>query len=371
MVFLHSHGVSTSRAFRIYKTYGIDAVEKVCEDPYRLARDIHGIGFKTADKIAESLGIDKQSLLRAQAGIEYVLQELTNEGHCGCPRDELIEAAVKVLEIPAAIVESGLEQILQQGRVVRRHSEGGSVLIYLGILDVAEQELATNLCELSHGSHPCAEIKVDKAIEWVEQRVGLIIQLAAEAIPKRFGFDRISDIQVLTPMQKGSLGCRNLNLSMQAALNPSGPSIERYGWTFRVGDKVMQTVNNYDKDVFNGDSGRIVRLDDVEQELVVRFDGRDVVYDFNELDELMLSYAVTVHKSQGSEYPAVIIPIHTQHYVLLQRNLLYTAITRGRKLAVLVGTRKAIGIAVKQVDSRRRITLLKERLASELRANLQ
>ncbi len=573
MVFLHSHGVSTSRAFRIYKTYGIDAIEKVCEDPYRLARDIHGIGFKTADKIAGSLGIDKQSLLRAQAGIEYVLQEMTNEGHCGCPRDELIEAAVKVLEIPATVVESGLEQILQHDRVVLRHSEGGSVLVYLATLDAAEQKLAANLSELSHGSHPCAEIKVDKAIEWVEQKVGLelaaqqreaiqlacqskvlvitggpgvgkttvvnsivkimqakrlrvilaaptgraakrmadatgaeaktihrlleydpattgfkhgtnrplegdifiidetsmldvmlahqlvraipphatliligdvdqlpsvgpgcvlrdiiesqvfpvcrltqvfrqaaqsaiitnahrinqgeipvfpkgkteqpgdtdcyfieaddpdkavglIIQLAAEAVPKRFGFDRVNDIQVLTPMQKGSLGCRNLNLSLQAALNPSGSSIERYGWTFRVGDKVMQTVNDYGKDVFNGDIGRILRLDDVEQEMTVRFDGRDVTYDFNELDELMLSYAVTVHKSQGSEYPAVIIPIHTQHYVLLQRNLLYTAITRGRKLTVLVGSRKAIGIAVKQVDSRTRVTLLKERLAA-------
>jgi len=169
-------------------------------------------------------------------------------------------------------------------------------------------------------------------------------------------------------MQKGVLGCRNLNLSLQAALNPHGPSIQRYGWNFRVGDKVMQMVNNYDKDVFNGDIGRIVKLDDIEQELVVKFDDREVIYDFNELDELILSYATTVHKSQGSEYSAVIIPIHTQHYALLQRNLLYTAITRGRKLVVLVGTRKAIAIVVKRVDSRRRVTLLKERL-SQLRSN--
>ena len=136
----------------------------------------------------------------------------------------------------------------------------------------------------------------------------------------------------------------------------------RYGWVFRVGDKVMQTINNYEKDVFNGDIGRIVKLDEIDQEVVIQFDSRDVIYDFNELDELMLSYATTVHKSQGSEYPAVVMPIHTQHYALLQRNLLYTAITRGRKLVVLVGSRRAVSIAVKRMDSRQRVTLLKERL---------
>jgi exodeoxyribonuclease V alpha subunit len=572
MVFLHSHGVSTSRAFRIYKTYGNEAIETVSHDPYRLARDISGIGFKTADKIAESLGIGKQSELRAQAGIEYVLQELTNEGHCGAPREELVKATAKILEVPAAIVESALDEVLHQERVIqRRNSE--SALIYLAALDAAEQRLAASLFELSQGQHPCPGIKVDKAVEWVERKVGLelafqqreaiglacqskvmvitggpgvgkttvvnsivqimqakkcrvvlaaptgraakrmaeatgteaktihrlleyepatsgfkhnennplegdifiideasmldlvlahqlvraipthaaliligdvdqlpsvgpgcvlrdiiesevfpvcrltqvfrqaaqsaiitnahrvnhgempqfprgkveqpsqtdcyfveaqdpekalslTIHLACEAIPSRFGFDRVNDIQVLTPMQKGVLGCRNLNLSLQKALNPSGPFIDRYGWTFRVGDKVMQTVNDYDKDVFNGDIGHIVRLDEIEQELLVRFDGRDISYNFIELDELMLSYAATVHKSQGCEYPAVIIPIHTQHYALLQRNLLYTAITRGRKLVVLVGARKAIAIAVNRVDSRRRMTLLKERLTS-------
>ena len=149
---------------------------------------------------------------------------------------------------------------------------------------------------------------------------------------------------------------------MQENLNPEGPSVQRYGWTFRIGDKVMQTVNDYDKDVFNGDIGRIESLDPVDQEIIIQFDGRRITYEFNELDELILSYAVTVHKSQGTEYPAVVIPIHTQHYALLQRNLLYTAITRGRKLVVLVGTQKAVAIAVKRMDSRRRVTLLKERL---------
>jgi exodeoxyribonuclease V alpha subunit len=195
-----------------------------------------------------------------------------------------------------------------------------------------------------------------------EKALALTIRLAGEAIPNRFGFDRLSDIQVLTPMQRGVLGCRNLNLALQKAFNPTSPFIERYGWIFRVGDKVMQTVNDYDKDVFNGDIGRIARIDDIEQELVVRMDDREVTYDLSELDELMLSYAVTVHKSQGCEYPVVILSIHTQHYALLQRNLLYTALTRGRKLVVLVGARKAIAIAVNRVDSRRRVTLLKERL---------
>jgi exodeoxyribonuclease V alpha subunit len=572
MVFLHGHGVSTSRAFRIYKTYGNEAIETVSHDPYRLARDISGIGFKTADQIAASLGIGKQSELRAQAGLEHVLQEVTNEGHCGCPREELIKATAKILEVPAAIVESALDEVLHQERVVERRNSDYA-LIYLASLDTAEQRLAASLFELSQGRHPCPAIKVDKAIEWVERKVGLelafqqrdaiglacqskvmvitggpgvgkttvvnaivqimqakkcrvvlaaptgraakrmaeatgveaktihrlleydprvagfkhdmnnplegdvfiideasmldvvlahqlvraiprhaaliligdvdqlpsvgpgcvlrdiieshvfpvcrltqvfrqaaqsaiitnahrinqgemplfprgkveqpsetdcyfveaqdpekalalTIHLACEAIPSRFGFDRVNDIQILTPMQKSILGCRNLNLSLQKALNANGPSIERYGWTFRAGDKVMQTVNNYDKDIFNGDIGRIVRLDEIEQELVVRFDGREISYDFNELDELMLSYAVTVHKSQGCEYPAIIIPIHTQHYALLQRNLLYTAITRGRKLVVLVGARKAVAIAVNRVGSRRRMTLLKERLTA-------
>ena len=182
------------------------------------------------------------------------------------------------------------------------------------------------------------------------------------AIVKALEFDPKTDIQVLSPMQRGTLGCRNLNTVLQETLNPTGPAIQRYGWTFRVGDKVMQMVNDYNKDVFNGDIGRLTGIDEVEQEVVVRFDDRPVKYDFNELDELHLSYATTVHKSQGSEYPVVVMPIHTQHYVMLQRNLLYTAITRSRKLVVLVGTQKALAIAVKNVDARRRVTLLKQRL---------
>jgi exodeoxyribonuclease V alpha subunit len=195
-----------------------------------------------------------------------------------------------------------------------------------------------------------------------EEAVKQIIRLVQQAIPQRFHLDAIEDIQVLTPMQRGELGARNLNLLLQTALNPTGPSVERYGWKFRVGDKVMQTVNNYEKDTFNGDIGRISRIDEVEQEITVRYEDRPVVYDFRELDELQASYAVTVHKSQGSEYPVVVVPIHTQHYMMLQRNLLYTAVTRGKKLVILVGTKKAIAIAVKRMESGKRITTLKQRL---------
>jgi exodeoxyribonuclease V alpha subunit len=164
-------------------------------------------------------------------------------------------------------------------------------------------------------------------------------------------------------MRNGDLGARHLNVRLQAALNPSADGIERFGWTFRIGDRVMQTVNDYEKNVFNGDIGRVRAIDRDEQELTVAFDGRPVVYGFGELDELSLAYAATVHKSQGSEYAAVVVPIHTQHYVMLQRNLLYTAVTRARKLVVLVGTKEALAIATNRVSSRRRITTLKERLA--------
>jgi exodeoxyribonuclease V alpha subunit len=571
MVFLHSHSVSTSRAFRIYKTYGAESIEKVTEDPYCLARDVRGVGFKTADKIAETLAISKESELRARAGIEYVLQELTNEGHCGYGREGLIKATIKMLEISDSIVETALQHTIEQQRLVLHSLESDKFLIYLASLEYAEEKLSASLTGLCEVPHPCPDINIEKAIQWIEKKIGirlapqqsdairmatkskvmvltggpgvgkttivnaivkimhakklkvvlaaptgraakrmtettgvtaktihrllefdpgtlgfkhnaehplqgdififdetsmldvvlahqliraipkhgavimvgdvdqlpsigpgcvlrdiiesgvfpvcrltqvfrqaaqstiitnahsvnagqrlvlkdtkaessdnndfyfieaedpekavaLIVKLTSRSIPARFGFDRFDDIQVLTPMQRGLLGARNLNVVLQQALNPEGPSVQRYGWTFRISDKVMQTVNDYEKDVFNGDIGRVVKIDTVEQELTVNYDDRKVVYDFNELDELMLSYAVSVHKSQGSEYPAVVMPIHTQHYALLQRNLVYTGITRARRLVVLVGTRKAIAIAIRRMESKHRITLLKERL---------
>ena len=571
MVFLHGHGVSTSRAFRIHKTYGADAISMVQENPYRLARDIRGIGFKSADQIAESLGIDRQSDLRARAGVEFVLLELTGEGHCAFPRDGVVAKAEKMLEIPPVAIESAIDHGLSEGRLVQGPDTDGNPLIYLASHDRAERRLAEDIVVLSMGSHPCPTLDVQKAIEWFENKVGIslatvqreavalaahskvmiitggpgvgkttlvngivrifqakkldvvlsaptgraakrmtqtsgheartihrqlefdparggfkrnrdnpldgdvfvidemsmvdlqlahqlvraiphhaalilvgdvdqlpsvgpgtvlcdiidsgvvpvcrltevfrqaaessiitnahrinqgwmpkypqgkvqdvkkadfyffpvadpaqavdqVVRLVRESIPGKFGVSAAEDIQVLTPMQRGELGARNLNVVLQEALNPTGPSIERFGLIFRVGDKVMQNVNNYEKDVFNGDIGRITRIDEVEQEVAVRYEDRVVTYDFNEMDELQLSYCVTIHKSQGSEYPVVIVPIHTQHYMLLQRNLLYTAVTRGKQLVILLGTEKALTIAVKRTDSRKRVTTLKERL---------
>jgi exodeoxyribonuclease V alpha subunit len=183
----------------------------------------------------------------------------------------------------------------------------------------------------------------------------IIRRLVTESIPRKFHLDPRRDVQVLTPMQRGTLGARNLNQVLQEAINPSGPSIERFGLTYRVGDKVMQIINDYDKDVFNGDIGRIEQLNDGDRAAVVNFDGQRVEYFYDEFDEITLSYAVTIHKSQGSEYPCVVIPIHTQHYRMLQRNLLYTGLTRGRELVVIVGTTKALAIAVKRIQSRERI----------------
>jgi exodeoxyribonuclease V alpha subunit len=194
-----------------------------------------------------------------------------------------------------------------------------------------------------------------------ETAVPRIIELVKTRIPKRFGLDPIRDIQVLCPMNRGGVGARSLNIELQAALNPAGDrKIERFGWTFAPGDKVMQIENDYDKEVYNGDIGYIKGIDPADGELIVSFDGRAVTYAFGELDMLVPAYAATIHKSQGSEYPAVGIPVMTQHYAMLQRNLLYTGVTRGKKLVVLVGQKKAVAIAVRNVSGRRRWSKLQE-----------
>jgi exodeoxyribonuclease V alpha subunit len=194
-----------------------------------------------------------------------------------------------------------------------------------------------------------------------ETAVGRIIELAKTRIPKRFGLDPIRDIQVLCPMNRGGVGARSLNIELQAALNPAGDrKVERFGWTFAPGDKVMQIENDYDKEVYNGDIGHIDDVDPDAGEIVVSFDGRSVTYGFGELDMVVPAYAATIHKSQGSEYPAVIIPVLTQHYAMLQRNLLYTGVTRGKRLVVLVGQKKAVAIAVRNASGRRRWSKLAE-----------
>jgi exodeoxyribonuclease V alpha subunit len=194
----------------------------------------------------------------------------------------------------------------------------------------------------------------------------LIVRLVRERVPARFRFDPLRDIQVLSPMNRTALGSRNLNEILQAALNPPGnkAELERFGWKFRLGDRVIQTENDYERDVFNGDLGLVTKIDREEHEMTVTFDGRAVVYDFSDLDALALAYVLSIHKSQGSEYPCVIVPLHTQHFVMLQRNLLYTAVTRGKKLVVLVGTKKALSLAVRRQDTSRRYTALRRRLAA-------
>jgi exodeoxyribonuclease V alpha subunit len=198
-----------------------------------------------------------------------------------------------------------------------------------------------------------------------ETAVARIVELTKTRIPKRFGLDPIRDIQVLCPMNRGGVGARSLNIELQAVLNPAGDEkVERFGWTFAPGDKVMQIENDYDKEVYNGDIGTINRVDTNAGEIVVIFDGRSVTYGLGELDMLVPAYAATIHKSQGSEYPAVIIPVLTQHYAMLQRNLLYTGVTRGKRLVVLVGQKKAIAIAVRNVGGRKRWSKLAEWMRS-------
>ena len=567
MVFLQSHGVGTARAVRIYKTYGDQSVAKVQENPYRLALDIHGIGFKTADNLAMQLGIDRVSLIRAEAGVRHVLQESSGAGHCARAFDELVAEAAQLLDIPEATIKEAIACEIDQQRLTPEVINGVPCL-FLTPLYRAEVGVANHVNRLLQGSSPWAAIDVAVAIPWVEQKNSLqlsdsqktaitmavqkklciitggpgvgkttvvnsilkiigtrrvevtlcaptgraakrlsestgqeattihrlldfdpstfdfkrnadnplstdllvvdecsmvdivlmnqllravpdsasvllvgdvdqlpsvgpgsvlsdlissttvpvarlteifrqaassqiitgshainrglapavskkgeqtdffyltaeepealftkLMQIVTRRLPEKFGFDPVNDIQVLAPMNRGGLGARSLNVALQEALNPHAhPRVTRYGWTYAPGDKVIQTVNNYDKDVFNGDIGRVKAIDIEEGELLIEFDGRDVCYALNELDEIALAYAITIHKSQGSEYPCVVIPMAMQHYTLLERNLLYTGVTRGKQMVVLVGQAKAVGMAARTRKSNRRLTNLQTRL---------
>ncbi len=570
MVFLQSHGVGTARAVRIYKTYGEQAVDLVRANPYRLATDIWGVGFKIADELAGRLGVSRSSPLRARAALRYMLQQLSQEGHVGYPEQGVVERTVQELGIEREVVLEAVTAEREAGDLIREPG-GDEPWLYLAPLFLAELGVARILCQLAQGPHPLRRLPIDQAVAWVEQQMGLelassqreairqaatskvlvvtggpgvgkttivrgilkifaeqglrcalcaptgraakrltettgreaktihrllefepavggfkrnrenrlevdllvideasmvdvvlmnqllravpdracvalvgdvdqlpsvgpgliladviasgvvpvvrlteifrqagqswivraahqvnhgelpasapaqtgdfyfieapepeaildrLITLVRDRIPARFHFDPFRDIQILTPMNRSDLGARLLNTHLQEVLNPQRGKgeIQRFGWIFRVGDKVLQTQNNYQKEVFNGDIGRITDLDEQERELIVDFDGRPVVYDFGELDELTLAYACTVHKSQGSEYPAVVMPLHTQHFMMLQRNLLYTGITRGKKLVVLVGSRRALEMAVQRQDTARRCSALTRRLREE------
>ena len=566
MVFLQSHGVGTARAVRIYKTYGDQAIEKVTENPYRLALDIFGIGFKTADQIAQCLGFEKHSLLRAEAGVRHTVQVLCDSGHCAVKRADLMLATHTLLDIPSLIIEAALASQLKEALLIAEQI-AEEPCIYPVALYKAEVNAAACLRRLNTGVAPWGQLKIDEAIPWVEQQTGLklsasqqqairqiftsklaiitggpgvgkttlvnsllkivkakrlsislcaptgraakrlaettglaaktihrvlefnprtrgfnynqhnllavdvvicdessmidvvllnhlvkaipthaavifvgdidqlpsvgsgavladlirsnvittvrlteifrqaaasqiivnahrvnqglmplantpknsdfytiyvdtpeaireaLLDVVVKRLPKFYRCNPIQDIQILTPMNRGGLGSRGLNIVLQAALNPHAePKITRFGTTYSPGDKIIQLVNNYDKEVFNGDLGVIESIDNEAGHLTILFDQQKKIYATNELDEIQLAYAISIHKSQGSEFPIVVIPISTQHFALLARNLLYTGLTRGKSLVVLIGQKKAIGMAISNQKESQRITNLAGRL---------
>jgi exodeoxyribonuclease V alpha subunit len=285
----------------------------------------------------------------------------------------LMQALMKAVPDKAALLIVGdIDQLpsVGPGQVLADIISSGAVPV-VRLTEVfrqaAQSRIITSAHHINQGSIPdLSQRSTDSDFYFVqaddpETAVARVIELVKTRIPKRFGVDPIRDIQVLCPMNRGGVGARSLNIELQAALNPaSDQKVERFGWTFAPGDKVMQIENDYDKDVYNGDIGNIECINPADGELVANFDGRAVTYGFGELDMLVPAYAATIHKSQGSEYPAVVIPIMTQHYAMLQRNLLYTGVTRGKKLVVLVGQKKAVAIAVRNVSGRRRRSKLQE-----------
>lgn len=574
IVFLQSHGIGTARAVRIYKTYGQQSIEKVRENPYRLALDIRGIGFKTADGLAERLGIPRDSMIRAQAGVRHILQEHSGNGHCALATHTLITETSELLTIPSDTILTAITQEQKEGRLIAELIEGEPSHFLTGFYR-AEVSVAGHLQRLLQSeAWWVGNIDLDKAIAWVEDKTKLqlsmtqqqalkmalqnkvtiitggpgvgkttlvnsilkiiraktrkvvlcaptgraakrlsdstgleaktlhrllefdpqnygfkrnetnpleadlvvvdemsmvdllmmqnllkaipdsagllmvgdvdqlpsvgpgavlanlidsqmistvrlteifrqakasqivvnahrinrgklpryqqggpiateltdfyfipaetpelihekLMQVVTERIPQRFHLDPVRQIQVLVPMNRGGLGVRALNIDLQKRLNPAGKNpMTRFGSTYATGDKVIQTVNNYQKEVFNGDIGFITNIDEETGVMEILFEGRLIEYETDELDELSLAYATTIHKAQGSEYPAVVIPIATQHFTLLERNLLYTGVTRGKSLVVIVGQLKALGMAVRTVRSTKRVTNLTARLAS-------
>jgi exodeoxyribonuclease V alpha subunit len=260
------------------------------------------------------------------------------------------------------------------GQFLRDLIDSGSVPV-VRLTEVFRQAASSRIVraahQINHGQFPSLPAKGEAsdfylvAAEEPQAIAQTVVDLVKTRLPKRFGVDPVRDIQVLCPMNRGVTGARGINQALQEALNPPGEhSIDKFGYRYSVGDKVMQIENNYDKDVYNGDIGFVASIDPDEQELTANFDGRVVTYPFGELDELVLCYATTIHKSQGSEYPVVIIPISTQHYVMLKRNLIYTGVTRGKRLVVLVGQKRALAIAVKGAQTDHRWSKLAERLST-------
>ncbi len=291
----------------------------------------------------------------------------------------LMQALMKAVPDKAALLIVGdIDQLpsVGPGQVMSDLISSGAIPV-VRLTEVfrqaAQSRIITNAHRINRGSIPdLSPPRTNSDFYFVqaddpETAVSRIIELVKTRIPSRFGLDSIRDIQVLCPMNRGGVGARSLNIELQAVLNPAGErKVERFGWTFAPGDKVMQIENDYDKEVYNGDIGYIDDVDSDAGELIARFDDRSVTYGFGELDMLVPAYATTIHKSQGSEYPAVVIPVMTQHYAMLQRNLLYTGVTRGKRLVVLVGQKKAVAIAVRNVSGRRRWSKLQEWLRPRL-----
>ena len=558
MLFLQGYGVSTAYAAKIYREYGKESIDKVRENPYRLADDIWGIGFKTADGIAAKMGYEKEDPRRCRSGILYTLGQLSDEGHVYAEEEQLVKTAEQLLEagetairdslarmlqaedlildkgaiylppfyhaecgtsrrlrdlaestgrslfdglfdpssltaetgieydevqlaairqavtskvmvltggpgtgkttttqgIIAALKKAGLRVLLAAptGRAAKRMSEAtgmeaktihrlleynpqdgykrndenplegdalivdecsmidillmnnllkavpvGMRLVFVGDIDqlpsvgagnvlrdiidsqripvvrlvcifrqAQKSRIVMNAHAINQGRFPDTSNGRDTDFFFMreddpERAAETIVRLVKERLPRAYR-ESPDRIQVLTPMQRGVVGAANLNLLLQQALNPSGPSLGRGGYTYRQGDRVMQQRNNYDKDVFNGDLGYIREVDTEERTLKVDFDGKKVEYDVTELDELTLAYATTIHKAQGSEYPIVVMPVLMTHFVMLQRNLIYTGITRAKKICVLIGAAKALAYAVRNVSVLKRNTRLKERL---------
>ena len=372
MVFLHSHGVGTARAVRIFRTDGADAVEVMTENPYRLARDT-GFEARTIHRLLEvdprTGGFRRDAENPLQCGL-LVVDETSMV-------DVLLMRALlaAVPDGAALLIVGDVDQLpsVGPGQVLADIIASGAVPV-VRLTEVFRQAAQSRIVTTAHGinrgaipdlSRPEGESDFHFVpAEDPETAAARIVELVKTRIPKRFGFDAMQDIQVLCPMNRGGAGARSLNIELQAALNPAGErKVERFGWTFAPGDKVMQIENDYDKEVYNGDIGVVADVDPDAGELTARFEGRDLLYGFGELDTLVPAYAATVHKSQGSEYPAVVIPVLTQHYAMLRRNLLYTGVTRGKRLVVLVGQKKAVVIAVRNASGRRRWSKLDEWLA--------
>jgi exodeoxyribonuclease V alpha subunit len=332
------------------------AAKRMTEATGREARTIHRLlefdpktmGFKRNDEhplACDLLVVDESSMVDVML-MQSLLKAVPGNAALLIVGDIDQLPSVGPGQVLADIIGSGAVPVVRLTEVFRQAAQSRIITSAHLINEGRMPDLAPPAGETDFYFVPAAD---------PDRAVPRIVELVRHRIPRRFGLDPIRDIQVLCPMNRGGVGARSLNIELQAALNPAGEQkVERFGWTFAPGDKVMQVENDYDKEVYNGDIGMIERVDPDDGELVVNFDGRAVPFSFGELDTLVPAYAATIHKSQGSEYPAVVIPVLTQHYPMLQRNLLYTGVTRGKKLVVLVGQKKAVAIAVKNVSGRRR-----------------